>query len=237
MRNEEEKSRLIEAFTLFQEVLEIKNHTEIDVLQTNISLLNFFSGIYSHIALNQGIFKQLKKPEKLCKKLLSSSNKSKILDGVLTIKRPFLKMSKVKKEFLIKKEHNFHSINIYSYSFYFDSDAEFPGKNLCIQTQYVHVQKDLRIDLQGEEGEEINKDRANDGEEDGESGQDGMPGRPGKPGGNFFLSFKQSTATGTLEIDVRGGKGSKGQNGGNGKRGKDGAKSSIEKLLKREEKY
>ena len=109
-----------------------------------------------------------------------------------------------------------------------------PGKNLCIQTLNTHVQNNIKVDLKGEEGEKIDEGKKQDDREDGSHGYDGKPGNPGKPGGSFYLKSKYQTATGTLEIDISGGKGGKGQDGGNGKNGKDGSKSGMEKILKRE---
>ena len=191
MKKETEKSQLINTFAQFQEVLNIKNQNEIDIFETNISLIDFFSLKYSHFGLSKDIFDQLDKPENLCETILSSSEEPKILNKVLTIERPIVTMSKIKSEVLLKSKCDFHSINILSYSLYFDSDATFPGKNLCIQTQYAHVCNDIKVDLKGENGEIVNIQKAEDGIENGSSGQDGTPGHPGKPGGSFYLTSKQ----------------------------------------------
>ena len=87
----------------------------------------------------------------------------------------------------LTKINKIHSIYVYSYSFYFDVDAKFPGINLSIQTHHVHVYKDRFVFLKGENGQKLLKAKANDGIEPGSDGEDGIPGNPGKPGGNFKL--------------------------------------------------
>ena len=157
-----------------------------------------------------------------------------IIDGVLNIEKPIIGISEIMKEFNNTKEL-FHSINVHSYCIYFDEDAKFTGTNLCIQSRYAHISKDIKVDLKGEEGQLINIEQAQNGIEDGTNGQDGIPGYPGKAGGNFYLKSSQCTTKGLLQIDVSGGNGSKGQNGGNGRKGRDGAKSSLAKIYQRDQ--
>ena len=61
-------------------------------------------------------------------------------------------MSDIQKEYNAYQNKGIDSINIFSYSFYFDVDAKFPGINLTIQTYHVHVYKDRFVFLNGENG-------------------------------------------------------------------------------------
>ena len=98
-----------------------------------------------------------------------------------------LGMSDVKKEYKANKDSNIHSIYVSSYTFYFDTDAEFPGINLCIQTFYVNIYGHITINLKGKDGDKLLKAKANDGTAPGSKGEDGIPGNPGMHGGNFYL--------------------------------------------------
>ena len=211
----------IKVFSELQKTLKISDEKDIDILKTNISLLKFFKKINSSISYDLNAMNNTYKLRIICKTILRTFDDPKVIKNVLVIKKPVVRMSEIKEEFKNKKD-SIHSIDICSYSIYFDRSVTFSGKNLCIQTRYVHAHKARKVDLKGEKGKEHDIKRAEDGIEYGNAGYDGKPGNPGKPGGSFYLNFKQGTAQKKLTIDVSGGDGGEGQYGGHGHKGKPG---------------
>ena len=197
-------------------------------LAENIDLIQDFSMCNSNVKLDPNSFCAVRRSNDLSNYIINYPFYSNVDLGVLVIKKLTLKMSEVIEKYKAHESEGIRSIDVFSYSFYFDKSATFSGVNLTVQTQYAHIIGNKTVNLKGKDGEEFKDEKAKDGVQDGSNGEDGKPGNPGKAGGNFYLDFKNGTATGKLLIDVSGGNGGKGQDGGDGKDGEDGKEGNYD---------